>query len=74
MDLSRGNWLESVSSTSTGQQWQGFSETLFGHQPAVIKSGESVSLQFKIDLNSREWFNFVVETWGTPIAPGSACS
>jgi hypothetical protein len=73
-DGRRANDLESVSNTSTGQLWQGYSESLFGHQPAVIKSGETVSLQFKIDLEGWLWFNFLVEMWGTPIAPGTVCS
>jgi hypothetical protein len=70
IDGRRNHSLESVSSTSTGQEWQGFSEMLFGHQPAVIKSGESVSLRFKIGLGAWQWFNFVVEMWGTPSRQG----
>jgi len=65
--------LETVTLPSTAQQVQGFGEQVLGHAPVDLAPTAAQGFNFRMDLGSRKAFNFLVDAWGTPAAPGSSC-
>ena len=69
----QGHRLEGVWLGPTKQPLQGFDQMIIGHRPGVVEASSEAEVNFIIDLNARNFFNFFVNMWGTPQVPGQPC-
>jgi len=65
--------LQGVTIQATGEQVQGFDQVVFGHRPVVFPAHSETTLRFTIDMQTKVWFNFFVDAWGTPQDQSQPC-